>query len=210
MSTSVAQRPLKTFPGLRATVIDNYDSFTFNLVQYLQELKIAVTVVRNDAQSVEELIAAKPDFFVLSPGPSNPDQAGVCLDLIKEVSTEDKANIPLLGVCLGHQAIGQAMGGKVVRGKEPVHGKTAQIRHLNKGMFKNLPSPFTATRYHSLIVERSSLPSCLEVTAELSDGVIMGLKHKHLLIEGVQFHPESVLTEYGHQMLANFAAEIRS
>jgi anthranilate synthase component 2 len=195
-----------TFPGMRATVIDNYDSFTFNLVQYLQELGIGLTVLRNDAVGADELTRSPPDFFVLSPGPSNPDQAGVCLDLIAACAQK---NLPLLGVCLGHQAIGQAFGGKVVRGREPVHGKTAQILHNDKGVFKHLPSPFTATRYHSLIVDRSSLPDCLEVSAELEDGVIMGLKHKTRLIEGVQFHPESVLTEHGHQMLANFAAQVR-
>lgn len=194
------------FPGMTATVIDNYDSFTYNLVQYLQQLAIKVSVYRNDAKSVAELVASPPDFFVLSPGPSTPDHAGVCLGLIRACAEK---KIPLLGVCLGHQSIGQEFGGKVVRGQEPVHGKTAAILHHKSGVFKDLPSPFTATRYHSLVVERKSLPDCLEVTAELPDGVIMGLRHKTLPIEGVQFHPESVLTEHGHLMLANFAASAK-
>jgi anthranilate synthase component II len=191
------------FPGLKAVVIDNYDSFTYNLVQYLQELAIDVDVIRNDAKSAEALTAVPPDFFVLSPGPSTPDHAGVCLTLIRACAAK---KIPLLGVCLGHQSIGQGFGGKVVRGQEPVHGKTASIAHHQKGVFRGIPSPFTATRYHSLIVERSSLPDCLEVTAELTGGIIMGVRHKTLPIEGVQFHPESVLTEHGHLMLANFAS----
>lgn len=194
------------FPGLTATVIDNYDSFTYNLVQYLQELSVQVQVFRNDARSVAELVGSAPDFFVLSPGPSNPDHAGICLGLIRACAEK---KIPLLGVCLGHQSIGQEFGGKVIRGKEPVHGKTAAILHKGSGVFKDLPSPFTATRYHSLVVESKSLPDCLEVTAQLAEGVIMGLRHKTLPIEGVQFHPESVLTEYGHLMLANFAASAK-
>lgn len=188
--------------GLTAVMIDNYDSFTFNLVQYLQELGVAVETIRNDALSAAELIAKKPDFFVLSPGPSNPDQAGVCLDLIKAAAA---AKAPLLGVCLGHQAIGQALGGKVLRAELPLHGKVSQVTHRGEGVFKGLPTPLAATRYHSLIVERATLPAALMVTAEAADGTIMGLRHRELMIEGVQFHPESVLTEHGHAMLANFA-----
>ncbi len=195
--------PFPTFPGMHATVIDNYDSFTYNLVQYLQELAIDIKVIRNDEKTVDQLTKSPPNFFVLSPGPSNPDHAGVCLELIRSCASN---NIPLLGVCLGHQAIGQEFGGNVVRGTLPVHGKTAKIIHKNLGMFRSLPPDFVATRYHSLVVERASLPDCLEITAELSDGTIMGLRHKTLPIEGVQFHPESVLTEHGHLMLANFAS----
>jgi anthranilate synthase component 2 len=194
--------PIPTFSDLRATVIDNYDSFTYNLVQYLQELHIDIHVARNNEKTVVQLLKSPPNFFVLSPGPSNPDNAGICLELIRACA--DK-KIPLLGVCLGHQAIGQAFGGNVVRGNLPVHGKTDQINHKSCGMFRSIPSGFIATRYHSLVVERASLPDCLEITAELNDGTIMGLRHKTLPIEGVQFHPESVLTEHGHTMLANFA-----
>jgi len=198
--------PFPTCPGMRATIIDNYDSFTYNLVQYLQELEIDITVVRNDELTVPQLLESPSNFYVLSPGPSNPDHAGVCLELIRACAT---ANIPLLGVCLGHQAIGQEFGGKVVRGALPVHGKTAPIIHKNLGIFRSLPPRFIATRYHSLIVEREGLPACLEITAELHDGTIMGLRHKTLPIEGVQFHPESILTEHGHLMLANFATFAR-
>jgi anthranilate synthase component 2 len=187
--------------GARAIMIDNYDSFTFNLVQYLQELGVTVETVRNDALGPAALLAKRPDFFVLSPGPSTPDQAGVCLDLIGACARE---RVPLFGVCLGHQAIGQALGGKIVRIEPPLHGKTSQVRHHGKGVFTGLPVPLRATRYHSLIVERQSLPAELEITAESDDGVIQGLRHKSLPIEGVQFHPESVLTEHGHAMLANF------
>ncbi len=186
----------------RVVMIDNYDSFTFNLVQYLQELGLEVETVRNDAATLDVLLAKKASFFMLSPGPSSPDQAGVCLALIAACA---KARRPLLGVCLGHQAIGQAFGGKVVRAELPMHGKLSQVSHKGKGSFAGLPSPFTATRYHSLIVERASLPACLEITAETADGTIMGLRHKETLMEGVQFHPESVLTEHGRAMLATFA-----
>jgi len=190
---------------LTAVVVDNYDSFTFNLVQYLQELGVQVRTVRNDALPATELIQLAPDFFVLSPGPSTPDQAGVCLDLIRRAAT---ANRPLFGVCLGHQAIAQAFGGKVVRAELPMHGKVSAVHHQGVGVFKGLPDPVAATRYHSLIVERTSVPSCLTVTARTEEGVIMGLRHQTQLIEGVQFHPESVLTETGRMMLANFAAEV--
>ncbi|MCX6109675.1 MAG: aminodeoxychorismate/anthranilate synthase component II [Proteobacteria bacterium] len=182
-------------------MIDNYDSFTYNLVQYLQELGVTVTTYRNDERTVAQLIAEKPTAFVLSPGPATPDDAGVCLELITAAA---QAKVPLLGVCLGHQSIGQAFGGKVVRAALPVHGKVGKILHQGAGVFKDLPSPLTATRYHSLVVERESLPACLQVTAELEGGMIMGLRHQTLAIEGVQFHPESVLTQHGHAMLSNF------
>jgi anthranilate synthase component 2 len=192
---------------MRAVMIDNYDSFTYNLVQYLQQLGVEVTTYRNDAKSAEALIAEHPDFFVLSPGPSTPDQAGVCLALIAEAA---KAKTPLLGVCLGHQAIGQAFGGKVVRAPLPMHGKLSRIRHLDRGVFRGLPQGQLVTRYHSLVVERATLPPCLAVTAETDDGIIMGLRHETCLIEGVQFHPESVLTEHGLAMLERFVGEVRA
>ncbi len=190
-----------TFTATRVVMIDNYDSFTYNLVQYLQELGVTVTTYRNDERTVAQLIAEKPAAFVLSPGPATPDDAGVCLELITAAA---QAKVPLLGVCLGHQSIGQAFGGKVVRAALPVHGKVGKILHQGAGVFKDLPSPLTATRYHSLVVERESLPACLQVTAELEGGMIMGLRHQTLAIEGVQFHPESVLTQHGHAMLSNF------
>ena len=182
-------------------LIDNYDSFTYNLVHYLGELGADVVVHRNDALNVQEAMALKPAAIVLSPGPCDPDQAGICLALTKAAA---ETAIPLLGVCLGHQAIGQAFGGRVVRCHEIVHGKMGAMLHLGGGMFRGLPSPFQGTRYHSLIVERDSLPDCLEVTSWLEDGTIMGLRHKTLPIEGVQFHPESIASEHGHQMLRNF------
>ena len=182
-------------------LIDNYDSFTWNLVHYLGELGADVVVKRNDALDVQEAMALRADGIVLSPGPCDPDRAGICLPLIAAAA---ETGTPLLGVCLGHQAIGQAFGGKVVRCHEIVHGKAGIIRHEGKGLFKGLPSPFTGTRYHSLVVDRATLPDCLEVTAELEDGTIMGLRHKTLPIEGVQFHPESIASEHGHQMLKNF------
>lgn len=181
-------------------LVDNYDSFTYNLAHYLGELGAQVEVRRNDALSAKDALALKPSSIVLSPGPCTPNEAGICLDLIK-LAAETK--LPLLGVCLGHQAIGQAFGGKVVRNL-PMHGKVSQIKHQGRGVFKGLPSPFAATRYHSLIIERASLPAVLEVTAETDDGVIMGLKHKTLPIQGVQFHPESIATEHGHAILKNF------
>jgi anthranilate synthase component 2 len=190
-----------SFTSTRVVMIDNYDSFTYNLVQYLQELGVTVTTYRNDERTVAQLIAEKPTAFVLSPGPATPDEAGVCLELITAAA---QAKVPLLGVCLGHQSIGQAFGGKVVRAALPVHGKVGKILHQGAGVFKDLPSPLTATRYHSLVVERESLPACLQVTAELEGGMIMGLRHQTLAIEGVQFHPESVLTQHGHAMLSNF------
>jgi len=182
-------------------LIDNYDSFTYNLVHYLGELGADVKVVRNDALSVQDALGMKPEAILLSPGPCDPAQAGICLSLTKAAAT---ARVPLMGVCLGHQTIGEAFGGKVVRCHEIVHGKMGEIQHQGKGVFKGLPSPLQGTRYHSLVVERDSLPDELEITAELPDGIIMGLRHKTLPIEGVQFHPESIRSEHGHAMLKNF------
>lgn len=181
-------------------VIDNYDSFTYNLVQYLGELGADIGVVRNDKVSLDEIEAMHPARIVISPGPCTPNEAGISIDLIGRFGP----SIPILGVCLGHQAIGQALGGKVVRADTVMHGKTSQINHRQEGVFANLPSPLQATRYHSLIVERESLPDCLEITAETDDGIIMGLRHREWPLEGVQFHPESVLTPHGKTMLQTF------
>jgi len=183
------------------TLIDNYDSFTYNLVHFLGELGAEIKVYRNDVVSVDEVLSENPSGIVLSPGPCTPDKAGICLDMVKIAAAR---NVPLFGVCLGHQSIGQAFGGKVVRADQLMHGKTSKINHTGKGVFAGLPSPFTATRYHSLTVEPASLPDCLEVTAETSDGVIMGLQHKEHPIHGVQFHPESIASEQGHAILKNF------
>ena len=181
-------------------LIDNYDSFTYNLVHFLGELGTKSEVIRNDKVTAEEVLKMKPKAIVLSPGPCTPNEAGVCLDLIAKAGSK----IPLLGVCLGHQAIGQAYGGKVIRAPEPMHGKLSTIRHTDKGVFKGLPERIEVTRYHSLIVERKSLPDCLEVNAETSDGLIMGLMHKTHPVHGVPFHPESIASEQGHALLANF------
>jgi anthranilate synthase/aminodeoxychorismate synthase-like glutamine amidotransferase len=180
-------------------LIDNYDSFTYNLFQYICELGAQCRVIRNDQISLEGIRKLKPRSVVISPGPGTPDESGVSLDVIRELGKK----IPVFGVCLGHQAIGQVFGGKIVRLRTPVHGKVSEIRHRGKGVFTGLPKALQATRYHSLIVERKSLPKCLEITAETDEGVIMGLRHRHLPIEGVQFHPESVMTDHGKQMLAN-------
>jgi anthranilate synthase component II len=182
-------------------LIDNYDSFTYNLVHYLGELGADVRVVRNDALDVQAAMALRPTAIVLSPGPCDPSSAGICLPLTLAAA---EARIPLLGVCLGHQTIGQAFGGDVIRCHEIVHGKMGAMHHAGMGVFAGLPSPFAATRYHSLIVDRATLPASLEVTAWLTDGTIMGLRHKTLPIEGVQFHPESIASEHGHQLLRNF------
>lgn len=181
-------------------VIDNYDSFTYNLVQYLGELGEDVTVRRNDEIGIEEIERMAPDHILISPGPCTPNEAGISLELIDHF----KGKIPIFGVCLGHQAIGQAFGGKVVRAERLMHGKTSPIQHRGTSVFQGMESPFTATRYHSLIVERESLPDCLEITAETAEGEIMGLRHKEYPIEGVQFHPESIITDHGHTMLRNF------
>ncbi|WP_149140889.1 anthranilate synthase component II [Gemmobacter caeruleus] len=188
-------------------LIDNYDSFTYNLVHYLGELGADIRVVRNDALDVQAAMALRPEMIVLSPGPCDPAQAGICLPLTHAAA---EAKIPLLGVCLGHQTIGEAFGGKVVRCHEIVHGKMGNMHHKGEGVFRGLPSPFLATRYHSLVVERDSLPDCLEITAWLEDGTIMGLRHKTLPIEGVQFHPESIASEHGHQLLRNFLDSARA
>ncbi|WP_109464166.1 anthranilate synthase component II [Albibacillus kandeliae] len=182
-------------------LIDNYDSFTYNLVHYLGELGADVRVWRNDALDVQQAMSMNPAGILLSPGPCDPDQAGICLALTQAAA---ETGTPLMGVCLGHQTIGQAFGGRVVRASEIVHGKMGRIEHTGKGLFAGLPSPFEATRYHSLVVERDSLPDCLEITAELEDGTIMGLAHKDLPIQGVQFHPESIASEHGHALLQNF------
>lgn len=186
-------------------MIDNYDSFTYNLVQYLGELGADVRVYRNDQITVDDIARFQPDHIVISPGPCTPTEAGVSLEVIRHYA----GKIPLLGVCLGHQAIGQAFGGKVVHARQVMHGKTSLIYHADKGVFKGLPNPFEATRYHSLIIERASLPSCLEVTAwtQHEDGgidEIMGVRHREYAVEGVQFHPESILTQHGHAMLKHF------
>lgn len=182
-------------------LIDNYDSFTYNLVQYLGDLGVQVSIYRNDQVKSSEVIKKKPRAIVLSPGPCDPDKAGICLDLVNEASEQ---NIPVLGVCLGHQAIGQAFGGKIVRAKEPVHGKVSTIQHNGKNIFSNLPSPMNATRYHSLIIDRPSFPETLEITAESDDKTIMGLMHKEKPIHGIQFHPESIASDHGHALLKNF------
>ena len=188
-------------------VIDNYDSFTYNLVQYLGELSLKypiaenVIVERNDALSISQIKALNPSAVLLSPGPGDPDQSGICLEILSKLST----SFPILGVCLGHQAIAQSFGGRIIKAKQLMHGKTSHVFHCGEGVFKDLPNPLLATRYHSLIVERNSLPDCLEVTAWLEDGTIMGLRHtKYPFLEGVQFHPESVLTDAGHHLLSNF------
>ncbi|WP_339914502.1 aminodeoxychorismate/anthranilate synthase component II [uncultured Brevundimonas sp.] len=181
-------------------VVDNYDSFTYNLVHYLAELGAETRVVRNDDLTVDEAWALKPEAVLLSPGPCAPDQAGICLSLL----TSAPDTMPIFGVCLGHQAMGQAFGGEVIRAKSLMHGKTSPIEHAGQSVFRGLPSPFTATRYHSLAVRRDTLPDVLEVTAWTADGEIMGLAHKTRPIHGVQFHPESIATEHGHDLLANF------
>ena len=181
-------------------MIDNYDSFTYNLVQYFGELGQEVEVRRNDEIAVEDIDASRYSHIVISPGPCTPNEAGISVPLIRAFS----GRIPILGVCLGHQSIGQAFGGRIVHARELMHGKTSLIHHQGKGVFSGLPNPFIATRYHSLVIERDSLPDCLEITAWTEDGEIMGVKHRTLAVEGVQFHPESILTEYGHDMLRNF------
>ncbi len=185
-------------------LIDNYDSFTYNLVHFLGELGAEAVVHRNDAVTVADVLALAPQGIVLSPGPCDPDKAGICLELVRRAA----GVVPLLGVCLGHQSIGQAFGGRVVRAPTLMHGKLSQIRHHGRGLFDGLPVPFSATRYHSLMVERQSLPACLEVTAETDDGVIMGLAHKTLPVHGVQFHPESIASEHGHALLKNFLTSV--
>jgi anthranilate synthase component 2 len=182
-------------------VIDNYDSFVYNLVQYLGELGAEPLVYRHDEATLEQMVALEPGAVLVSPGPGRPEDAGVSSAAIREFGGR---GVPVLGVCLGHQCIGQVYGGQVVRAGQVMHGKTSRIRHAGAGLFAGLPSPFEATRYHSLVVDRSSVPACLDVTAETEDGVVMGLRHRELPVEGVQFHPESILTEGGHRLLQNF------
>ncbi len=191
---------------MRILIIDNYDSFTYNLVQYLGELGAELEVVRNDAKGVDDLVALRPAGLVISPGPGTPQDAGVSLEAVKAFG---EAGIPVFGVCLGHQSIGEAFGARIVRAANIMHGKTSDIDHDGKGVFSGLPQPFEATRYHSLVVERDSVPACLEVTAHTSDGEIMGLRHRELPIEGVQFHPESILTGVGKALLENFLVRCR-
>ncbi len=186
-------------------LIDNYDSFTFNLLHFLGDVGAECEVWRNDALTVEQALAKQPEAIVLSPGPCTPNEAGICLDLI----AASAGHVPLLGVCLGHQALGQAFGGAVVRGPAPMHGKVGRVEHGGTDIFAGLPSPFEATRYHSLIVERATLPEVLEVTASTEDGIIMGLRHRTLPLFGVQFHPESIASQHGHDILANFLAIAR-
>lgn len=181
-------------------LIDNYDSFTYNLLHYFGELGQEVKVLRNDAMSADDVLRLAPAGIVISPGPGAPNEAGMCLELIEKAAPR----VPLFGVCLGHQAIGQVFGGKVIRAPKPMHGKISPILHRGTSVFRGLPSPFNATRYHSLIVERASLPDCLEITAETEDGLIMGLKHREYNVHGVQFHPESIASEHGHALLRNF------
>jgi len=183
-------------------ILDNYDSFTYNLYQMMEELGAKCRVIRNDEITLKGIEKLKPKAIVISPGPGNPDEAGISLSVIEHF----KGKVPILGVCLGHQAIGQAFGGKVIRAKRMMHGKVSKISHDKKGLFKGLKNPFTGTRYHSLVVERKSFPKSLQITAETSDGVIMGLRHKKYDIQGVQFHPESILTDEGRGILANFLA----
>jgi len=181
-------------------MIDNYDSFTYNLVQYLAEIGQEVKVVRNDKISIEEINKLNPQYIVISPGPCTPNEAGISLELIEAF----KGKIPILGVCLGHQSIGQAFGGKIIHAQTIMHGKTSKISHNNKGVFRGIKDPFIATRYHSLVIEKQTLPNCFDITAWTDDNEIMGIKHKELAIEGVQFHPESILSEHGHDLLKNF------
>ncbi len=188
----------------RLLLIDNYDSFTYNLLHYLGELGASVEVIRNNVASVEQVLGRGADGIVISPGPATPDDAGICLDLIRSGA----GKVPMLGVCLGHQAMGQAFGGDVVRAPYPMHGKTSAISHTGSGVFKGLPSPFTATRYHSLIVKRDTLPACFEVTAQTDDGLIMGLQHREFALHGVQFHPESIASQHGHALLKNFLDQL--
>ena len=181
-------------------MIDNYDSFTYNLVQYLAEIGQEVKVVRNDKISIEEINKLNPQYIVISPGPCTPNEAGISLELIEAF----KGKIPILGVCLGHQSIGQAFGGKIIHAQTIMHGKTSEIIHNNKGVFRGIKKPFIATRYHSLVIDKESLPNCFDITAWTDDNEIMGIRHKELFLEGVQFHPESILSEHGHDLLENF------
>lgn len=186
-------------------MIDNYDSFVYNLVRYLEELKEDVKICRNDKLTLEDIEGIQPEGIIISPGPKSPEQSGICVEVIKKFS----GKIPILGICLGHQSIGYAFNANIVKGEEPVHGKVFEVYHKNSGVFKKIKNPVKVTRYHSLIIDRKTIPECLEVTCETSDGVVMGIRHKEYLVEGVQFHPEAELTECGHQMLKSFLEEAR-
>ncbi|MGH4121653.1 MAG: anthranilate synthase component II [Clostridium sp.] len=187
-------------------MIDNYDSFVYNLVRYFEELGEQILIYRNDKISVEDIERIKPEAIIISPGPKSPEYAGICMEIVETF----KGRIPILGICLGHQVIGKVFGGKIIKGSQPVHGKVSEIVHSQKYIFKNIVSPMKVTRYHSLIIERESLPEVLEITSETEDGVIMGIRHKQYHIEGVQFHPEAELTQYGHEILKNFINEVRN
>jgi len=186
-------------------MIDNYDSFVYNLVRYFEELGEEILIYRNDKISLEDIERINPEAIIISPGPKSPEHAGICMEIVEIF----KQSIPILGICLGHQVIGKAFGGKIIQGTQPVHGKVFEIVHSGKYMFENIVSPMKVTRYHSLVIEKDSLPEVLEITCETEDGVIMGIRHKHYLIEGVQFHPEAELTEYGHEILKNFINEVK-
>lgn len=186
-------------------MIDNYDSFVYNLVRYLEELEEDVKVCRNDKLTLEDIEKMQPEGIIISPGPKSPEQSGICVDVIRRFS----GKIPILGICLGHQSIGHAFGANIIKGREPVHGKVFEVYHKSTGVFKKIKNPVKVTRYHSLIVEKETFPECLAVTSETSDGVIMGVRHKEHLVEGVQFHPEAELTECGHEMLKNFLEEAK-
>ena len=187
-------------------MIDNYDSFVYNLVRYFEELGEEILIYRNDKISLADIERINPEAIIISPGPKSPEVAGICMEIVEYF----KGSIPILGICLGHQVIGKVFGGKIVEGYQPVHGKVFEILHSGKYMFKNIVSPMKVTRYHSLVIERASLPEVLEITSDTEDGVIMGIRHKNYLIEGVQFHPEAELTEYGHEILKNFINEVRN
>lgn len=186
-------------------MIDNYDSFVYNLVRYLEELNEDVKTCRNNKLTLDDIENMNPDGIIISPGPKSPKDAGICIDVIKKFS----GHIPILGICLGHQSIAYAFGGKIIKGREPVHGKVSQVYHNDMGIFKDIKNPVKVTRYHSLIVDKDTLPECLKISCETSDGVIMGIRHKKFLVEGVQFHPEAELTECGHEMLKNFLEEAK-
>lgn len=187
-------------------MIDNYDSFTYNLVRYLENLKEYTQIYRNDKITIDDIINIKPQGIIISPGPKRPEDSGICVEIIKKFS----GKIPILGICLGHQTIAYAFGGKTIKGKKPMHGKISEIYHNGKGVFKNVKNPVKVTRYHSLVVSKENLPACLNITAETRDGVIMGIRHKEFLVEGVQFHPEAELTEEGYKMLENFLKEAKN
>lgn len=187
-------------------MIDNYDSFVYNLVRYLENLKEHIDIYRNDRITIEDIININPKGIIISPGPKRPEDSGICVDIVKKFS----GKIPILGICLGHQTIAYAFGGKIIKGEKPMHGKVSEIYHNGKGLFKDIKNPLKVTRYHSLVVSKEDLPHCLSITSQTKDGVIMGIRHKNFLVEGVQFHPEAELTEYGYKMLENFLEEAKA